>query len=341
MNIKRIAELAGVSVATVSRVINHPERVRDETREHVLSVMQKYNFTPNWFARSLNLESSKTIALLIPSIETNYFQQIISGVETVAGNKAYAVLFGQTSNDSGREAEFVDMMIHRKVDGMIQVYSQLNAEETPALQNLELPRVHIGKNRICPNDTLCYIDIEEGARRMTRHLIELGHNDIMALFDEMNGDTSEQINSGCYRALRDAGQGITFSAEQAESNVRGGYLAVQRLIQSRRLPKALVTASDLQAIGAMKAARDANIKIPDDMALASLTDSAVCSVLSPVLTALELPSKKLGMAAARMLIDQIEDTLPYVDMPHNLILQPKLKIRESCGNTQDFYEWFD
>ena len=94
MNIKRIAELAGVSVATVSRVVNHPERVRDETREHVLSVMQQYNFTPNWFARSLNLESSNTIALLIPGIETDFFQQIISGVETVAGNKSIPVRDG-------------------------------------------------------------------------------------------------------------------------------------------------------------------------------------------------------------------------------------------------------
>ncbi len=341
MNIKRIAELAGVSVATVSRVVNHPERVREETREHVLSIMQKYNYTPNWFAQSLNLESSKTIALLIPGIETNFFQQIISGVETVAGNKAYAVLFGQTNNQAVREAEFVDMMVHRKVDGIIQVNSRLNGEETPALQTLELPRVHIGKNRIYTGDTLCYIDIEEGARRMTQHLIELGHNTVIALFDEIQGDNSEQINAGCHRAIREAGHYVAFSSAQADNSVRGGYLAVQRLIQSNRLPEALITASDLQAVGAMKAARDAHIRIPRDMALTSLTDSAVCSVLSPALTALELPSKKLGMAAARMLIDQIEGTMHYVDMPHDLILQPKLKIRESCGNTQDIYEWFD
>ncbi|MGI6616580.1 MAG: LacI family DNA-binding transcriptional regulator [Saccharofermentanales bacterium] len=341
MNIKRIAELAGVSVATVSRVINHPERVRDKTREHVLNVMHEYNYTPNWFAQSLNLESSKTIALLIPGIETNFFQQIISGVETVAGNKAYAVLFGQTSNLPTREAEFVDMMINRKVDGIIQVNSQLDLEKALSMQNLGLPRVHIGKNRILSNDTLCYLDIEEGALRMTRHLIELGHSSIMALLEETNSSTSEQMNSGFHRALRGAGHTVFFSSAQAENSVRGGYLTVQRLILSKSIPGALVTASDLQAIGAMKAARDAQIKIPDDMALASLTDSAVCSVLSPALTALELPSKKLGMAAARMLIDQIEGILPYVDMPHDLILQPKLKIRESCGNTQDFYEWFD
>lgn len=341
MNIKRIAELAGVSVATVSRVVNHPERVRDKTREHVLSVMEEYNYTPNWFARSLNLESSNTIALLIPSIETDYFQQIISGVETVAGNKAYAVLFGQTSNDPGHEKEFVDMMLHRKVDGIIQVNSRLYDEEASASQNLELPRVHIGKIHVHSNDTLCYVDIEEGARRMVQHLIELGHYTIMALFDEMNGDASEQINAGIHCALRDVKQPVVFSSVQTESSVRGGYLTVQRLIQSKSLPDALITASDLQAIGAMKAARDASINIPDDMALTSLTDSAVCSVLSPALTALELPSKKLGMSAARILIDLIEGTAPYANMPHDLILQPKLKIRESCGNTQDFYEWFD
>ncbi len=105
MNIKEIAKAAGVSVATISRVLNHPEQVLPETREHVLSVMKACNYTPNWFARGLNLGRTNTIALLVPNVELQQFQQLISGVETVTRNKQYAVIFCHTGNDPALELE--------------------------------------------------------------------------------------------------------------------------------------------------------------------------------------------------------------------------------------------
>ena len=149
MNIRRIAELAGVSVATVSRVFNHPERVLPETRERVLAVTEKYNFTPNWFARGLTLGSTKTIALLIQSIDSFLSQNIISGVETVANNKGYVVIFCQTRGDRETEFNFLKMMKTRKADGIIQVGSRLTPESMPEVLELGMPRVHIGKNREC------------------------------------------------------------------------------------------------------------------------------------------------------------------------------------------------
>ncbi|NLA81769.1 MAG: substrate-binding domain-containing protein, partial [Clostridiaceae bacterium] len=106
-------------------------------------------------------------------------------------------------------------------------------------------------------------------------------------------------------------------------------------------PHVLVTSSDLQDIGALKAARDAGLRIPQDMALASFIDSPVCSVVSPALTCLEMPAVKLGMAAARLLFDRIEDEDHDSEISQELILQPKLKIRESCGNKTGIFELFD
>ena len=133
--------------------------------------------------------------------------------------------------------------------------------------------------------------------------------------------------------------GCDYEDRAAEDTARGGYLAMQKLLQNHTIPPALITASDDQAAGVMKAVLDEHISIPENMALACLTDSATCSILDPPVTALETPSRRLGMVAARMLFDSIEGSDELYG-PQEIILQPKLKIRRSCGNTKPIYELF-
>jgi LacI family transcriptional regulator len=113
------------------------------------------------------------------------------------------------------------------------------------------------------------------------------------------------------------------------------------MIQRGELPRALITAGDGQALGVMKAAQDLGVSVPGQLALASMTDSPMCALISPPLTAMELPANKLGMAAARLLFDSIENKDLELGVPQEMILQPKLKIRKSCGNTKYIYELFD
>ena len=116
--------MAGVSVATISRVLNHPEQVLPETRERVLAVMREQDYTPNWFARGLNLGKSNIISLLIPTIESSFYQQITSGIETISRSKGYAVFFCDTHSDEQIEAEYLKMAETRRIDGMILVCSK-------------------------------------------------------------------------------------------------------------------------------------------------------------------------------------------------------------------------
>lgn len=342
MNIRKIAELAGVSVATVSRVFNHPEKVLPETRDRVLAVTEKYNFTPNWFARGLTLGSTKTIALLIHGVDSFLSQNIISGVETVANNKGFVVIFCQTRGDRETEFNFLKMMKTRKVDGIVHVGSHLTPDTMPEALDLEMPCVHIGKNRECGCDMICYLDYSEAAYRLIRHLVSLGHRTIGLLYDHSrDGEIMEAFEGGLERVSKELGMSIPLLTYTGENSTRGGYLALQRIIQRGGLPDALITGGDLQAIGALKAARDARLHIPDDMALASFNDSPVCSVVSPALTCVEMPAAKLGMAAARLLFDRLEDEDFGADISQELVLQPKLKIRESCGNKTGIFELFD
>ena len=341
MNIRKIAELAGVSVATVSRVFNHPERVLPETRDRVLAITEEYDFTPNWFARNLTLGSTKTIALLIPGIDSDLYRNIISGVETVAGNKGFVVIFCQTRGDAEAEFNFLKIMKSRKVDGIIQVRSLLTPSMAAELQTFNIPRVHIGKNRECGCEMMCYLDYEEAAYRLIHHLSGLGHQSIVLLYDNQGDDITPEIEAGLHRVSRELKRSIRFTAFAGENSAQGGYLAVQRMVQNGDLPDVLVTAGALQAIGALKAARDMNLSIPGDLALASFNDSPVCSMVSPAITCLEMPAAKLGMASARLLFDRIEDDDQDMGVSQEMILQPKLKIRESCGNTTDIFELFD
>ena len=340
MNIKEVAKASGVSVATISRVLNHPEQVQPETKSHILKVMESLNYQPNWFARGLNLGRTNTIALLVPNIENRRFLNIMTGVETVALKKQHTVFLCNTHANAQEETAYLKMVMDRQVDGIILVSSQLKSEDISPLIGSGCPWVHIGKNLpgFCNNQ--CFINYEEGAYQMTAHLCELGHTAIELMLDEAPLAEMEQMAAGYRRALRELLPQCPEQIIYAEDSVQGGYLAAQKMLQSNTLSEALITASDEQGFGIMKAMNDRQIEIPAKLALACLKDSPMCSIVSPALTSLELPSRRLGMVAARMLFDLIEGGEEDAYGPQEIILQPKLKIRRSCGNTKHIYELF-
>lgn len=340
MNIKAVAKAAGVSVATISRVLNHPEQVQPETKSHVLAVMESLNYQPNWFARGLNLGRTNTIALLVPNIENRRFLNIMTGVETVALKKQHTVFLCNTHANEQEEGDYLRMVMDRKVDGVILVSTQQQSKEISELSDGACPWVHIGKNAPEGCGNLCFINYEEGAYQMTAHLISMGHPTVALLLDQAPLAEMKLIAAGYRRALHEHLPGTAEQILYSEDSVQGGYLTAQKLLQSKSLPAAVLTASDEQAFGIMKAANDSQLEIPRDLALACLIDSPMCSIVTPALTSLELPSRRLGMVAARMLFDLIEGDEEEGCGPQEIILQPKLKIRRSCGNTKHIYELF-
>lgn len=341
MNIRKVAEMAGVSVATISRVLNHPEQVLAETREHVLAVMKEQNYTPNWFARGLNLGTTKTVALLVPEIESETQQRIISGIETVARSKGYAVFFCNTHGDPKIEEESLQMCENRRVDGIALVSSTISKERVLQTRESGIPCVHVGKNRNSGCDTLCYIDFEEGAYRLTRHLLSFHYLTIDLMLNTAEQHKNAQMEAGFASAVRESQCAVGSKRIVCEGGVQSGYLAAQQMMQQGVLPAALITAGDGQALGVLKAAQDAGIQVPQQLAIASMTDSPVCGLVNPPITALELPASKLGMAAGRLLFDSIENKELELGVPQEMVLQPKLKIRRSCGNEKYIYELFD
>ncbi len=188
---------------------------------------------------------------------------------------------------------------------------------------------------------MCYIDFEEGAYRLTRHLLSFGYESIGLVRNNAERQMSAQMEAGFASALRESQKAVDSRLYTRESSVQSGYLFAQQLIQQKMLPAALISAGDGQALGILKAAQDAGIPVPQQLALASMTDSPICGLVSPPVTALELPASKLGMAAGRLLFDSIENKDLELGVPQEMVLQPKLKIRRSCGNEKYIYELFD
>jgi LacI family transcriptional regulator len=341
MNIKEIAKEAGVSVATISRVMNHPEQVLPETCARVLAVMKKHNYIPNLFARGLNLGETKTIALLVPNIESAIYQMVISGIETVALSKEHSVLLCNTRCDALTERGYIEMVVSRQVDGIILVASLLEEKHTEVLIEKDIPCVHIGKKVLKGCHDRCYINYADDANKMTSYLVSHGYETIDLLLEEKKNEVQEQIGKGYKAAISEALGYVHGNIHFAENSVQGGYIQCEKLIEEKLLPRALLTSNDYQALGVMKAAQVHEIKVPEELAIASMTDSQICPIVQPPLTCMDIPAKRLGMLAARMLFDIIEDKNISPHIPQEVILQSTLKIRRSCGNTKNIYELFE
>lgn len=339
INIKEVAKIAGVSVATISRVLNHPEQVQPETKNHVMEVMCQLDYQPNWFARGLNFGKTGTIALLIPSIEDHSFVDIVTGVETIARRKDHTVLLCNTHADTEEELKYLKMVLTRQVDGVILAFSQLDGTTAQSMLRENFPWVHIGIQPPSHCRNVCFIDYKKGAYQMTSHLLKMGHQDIALLLENTPFAKMDAIAAGYRSALQEHNLEQTENILRADGSVQGGYLLIQKLLQHGALPPALIVSTNEQALGVAKAALDEQIDIPGRMALVCLEDSQICSVLNPPLTALELPSHRLGLVAARMLFDCIESSDASYP-PQEIILQPTPKVRRSCGNTSPIYELF-
>ena len=238
VNIKEIAQLAGVSVATISRVLNHPEQVLPETRKRVLAIMEANDYTPNWFARGLNLGRTNTIALLLPNIQSCLYQRIFSGVETVARSKQYVVLSCHTHGDPALECDYLKTAQTRRIDGVILVATALDEERLQPFLHARVPCVHVGRTPIRALESQCYLDFEEGAYRLTQHMLELGHKAVGLLLDDPPSVEAQQVHSGCDQALLEAGCPPA-AVCLGENSIQGGYFAAQKLFRGGQPPSTL------------------------------------------------------------------------------------------------------
>ncbi len=340
MNIRHIAKKAGVSVATVSRVLNHPEHVAPKTREKIEKIIKETEYTPNWFARGLNFNKTGTIGLMIPYILNPVHMGIAKGVEGVAHQKDYISLMCNVENDRKKAKKYLEQMIRRRVDGVIFICSTLEDEDFELLQEQEIPFVLIGEHKGGRSLHIVSVDCEQAAGRAMDHLLENGYRKIAMLYGKDPTVENANKSTGYKKALQKAE--IPFRKDyfrETENSIEGGYLGAKKLMELEEPPRAIFTSSDHIAFGAMEAIKDKGLTIPEDVAVVGFDNIRMSNLVEPKLTTVEVPFHKMGVYGARLLFDMIEGEEEQKE-PRIILLQSKLKVRKSCGHKDRIGEMF-
>ena len=327
-----IARLSGVSRSTVSRVINGDEKVREETRRMVLEVIQQHNFQPNMAARRLAAGRTNVIGLVIPTGVGNifndpYFSRLIQGVSTECNQRDYSVMLWLAEPEY--ERRMIRQIINNSmVDGVVVSSTLMDDPIVQSLHESGMPFVLIGHH---PTIEVNSVDIDNtsAALQATRHLLGCGtqRKHVATITGPQNTMAGHDRYRGYCLALQEKGLPLDESmVSEGNFSEAGGYTAMQKLLAAR--PDAVFAASDMMAVGAFRAIREAGLNIPRDIAVVGFDDVSVAVQLDPPLTTIRQPIQRMGTQAVEMLIRLIQET---ETQPAQIILQPELIIRGSCG----------
>lgn len=330
LTLEDIARLSGVSRSTVSRVINEEENVKDQTRQKVMQVINSYNFQPNLAARGLASGRTNVIGVVIPASVTviftdPYFPQLLQGVSAVCNTREYSVMLWLSEPEY--ERRMISRILHNGlVDGVLVASIPMNDPIIESIVESKMPYILIGRH---PNGGVNYLDVDnvQSSRKATMHLVRLGYKRIATITGIQNQISGYDRYQGYLKALQDS----NFPARpelvaEGDFTEEGGYKAMMRLLKYK--PDAVFVASDTMAYGAMRALREANLRIPEDVAIVGFDDLPNSSKTVPPLTTIRQMPSMMGSRAVEFLINAIESGIRSTQ---GIIMDTELVVRESCG----------
>lgn len=325
-SIADVAIKAGVSVATVSRVLNGHTNVREPTRDKVLAAVAASGYRVNELARNLRTAESRLLLAMVPDFGNPFYAAIVRGIDSVARQNGYFMLLCDTGADPGRERSYFDLLRGRRADGAICL-------DPAAIQSALAEDVSLLPWVACcefdPAAGVPYVGIDNhlAAGDAVRHLLAQGHTKI-ALVNAGHGYLYGRQRAQGYRdALSAAGIDAdpAWHIDVASLDYAAGEAAAHRLMQLKRnRPTAVFAVSDTLAIGAIKGLRAEGLRVPDDIAVMGFDDIAVAAQIDPPLTTVAQPMRELGETAARLLLKRLHDPraeVPGVLLPHTLMLR--------------------
>ena len=330
-SLEEIAKLAGVSRSTVSRVVNEDPNVGEATREKVLQVIQEANYHPNLAARGLAAGRTRILGVVIPRgvsalFSDPYFPLLLQGVSATCNAHDHSVMLWLA------EPEYERRMLHKilysnLIDGVIVASALADDPMVEALSAGTLPFILVGRHPA--NQNVNYIDIDNmnSAREMVMHLLRQGRKRVATITGPHSMIPGSDRLEGYLAALRDRGLAPDPNLMiESDFSEEGGRAAMQQLLPYA--PDAVFAASDMMAVGALRALREAGRHVPDDVAVAGFDDMPFAARSDPPLTTVRQPVQRMGAVVAETLIDLIEHPSPT---PRRVVLPTEIMIRESCG----------
>ncbi len=324
-----VARAAQVSPATVSYVVNNgPRPVAPETRKRVLEAIQSLGYKPNAIARNLRMQRSTTIGLIVPDINNPYFAEVAHGVEQMASENGLTVVLCHSDHKLERELHYVDVLQTERAAGVIWIPATHASEPATRMTEYGLPYVVLDRKVEGAEAPVLVTDIYQGAYLAIKHLIDLGHRRIgcMARFvDHLH--STERV-----RAFRTALQEAGIEVDESlivgcDSQMRGGYAGAQKILQLSPRPTAIFAYNDVMAIGALRAASEVGLRVPQDLSVVGFDDIAQAAFTCPALTTISQPKLELGCQGVELLLDILNQRITTTS--HNSPLPVKLIVRES------------
>lgn len=329
--IKDVARIAGVSVATVSRVVNNGPKVSDKTRVKVNKVMLELGYTPNANARALVTQKSSTIGVVIPELTDPFFASLANGVEQVAREHNMQMLLSTGQLTAESEMKAINLLLERRCDVIVFHSKKLSNTELIALSDKVKGLVLIDRYIEQLANRCVWIDNEEGGRIAARHLLALEHHQLASINSNYQIDDPALRLSGFTQELSKAD--ITIPIEliaQQVPTLQGGEIAAQNLLASGKPFTALFAYNDAMAIGAISTLEDNGYKVPADISVIGFDDVLLSRYSRPKLTTLNYPIEKMAEQAAKLAI-QLTLNDPIADGNSNLKHIPRLVKRESTS----------
>ncbi len=350
VNIRDVAERAGVSTATVSHVLNETRFVRDETRQRVLAAIEALNYHPSAIARGLATNSTRTVGLIISDIANPFFTAVVRGVEDKLNQHGYRTILCNTDEDPGREDEYLRLLFAHQVDGLIIAPTGVYSEHLVRMAQDEVPIVLLDRTAPGIEAPLLGVDNEGGGYQATRYLLELGHRRIAVLTGLETISTQGQRVAGYKKALQEAGLAFDealvvrassrlrewqFSAaalQPADSVLTNiqmtpvAFSALRQLFELSQPPTAIFITNNQMILGTLHVLREKGLFCPDQISLVGFDDQDWAPLFSPPLTVIRQPTYQLGWNVADWLMKLVhhQEIEPAAPLPVELI------IRESC-----------
>lgn len=325
MKMKDVAKRAGVSPATVSRVLNGSSTVKAEYRDRVLRTIEEVGYRPNRLASNLRRQKAAMIGVLISDIENPHFTQMVRAVEDAAYRRGYRMLLCNTDETAEKQASYLEVLAAERVRGVILSPSDPRGEEIGELLDLEIPLVAFDRAVEDPRAGAVVVDNVGGMRVATKHLIRAGHERIGFVGGPVGIETGAGRLEGYRLAMQDAG--LAPLTVEGNFRIERGRAATAELLARDGLT-ALIAGNNLTTIGALQALRERGLRVPDDVALVGVDDPFWSELVEPPLTALAQPVKEMADCAVDLLFEEIGGG---GESPRKVIFDFELRVRGSCG----------
>ncbi len=330
--IYQVSELAGVSLATVSRVVNKNARVSEKTAKKVHDAMKELGYRPNSIARSLASSRTNSIGLLVSELHGPFFGSMMSGIETELRAKGKHTIIASGHSDEATEKDSIEFLINRNCDALILHVEAVSDDYLLKLSEGKTPLIII--NRLVPGleDRCVSLDNEAGGFLATQALIKKGHRQFAYISGPNWKKDAQDRYNGHIRALNQAGLAQDSNlVYEGNFQQEGGREGIQALVKSGKPFDAIVCGNDEMASGAMTKARELDIKVPDDVSIIGFDNIIYAEYLNPKLTTVDYPIQKMGKMAARL---ALQHTYNFKDLDIATRFVPQIVERESCNRIQ-------